>query len=82
MLNKLRNSLFEIKNLKCTNCFRLIKKCLLELPGIYGVYLTFGTKLVSIVYDSTIGDVDLLVKTLTEIGFNANYVNNYSFNYL
>ena len=77
MLKRVCKTVFRIRDLKCTFCPKLLEKFLLELPGIYKVRVSFAKKSLFVVYDSSIGDISLLISTIREIGFTAIFMHNF-----
>ena len=73
MFINLKRAVFNIANIKYRFCPKLLKKMLADFPGILKVSFSFSNNILTVIYDSDIGDIKLMTQTIREIGFTAIY---------
>lgn len=65
------NVSLSIENMKCGHCLSAIERILGRVPGVAEARANLSLKRVSIVFDSTVTDVDRLIAVLANAGFKA-----------
>ena len=45
----------------------------MDFPGILKVSFSYSNNILTVIHDSDIGDIKLLIQTIREIGFTAIY---------